>query len=140
MRKIAFQILIICLLTLIPALGSALFHPKRPSWNPNELRSGEILLTTVLSWEKKPLWIDARSRKLYEAEHVPEAILLNEDEWDALLPVALTAWQPDQPVVIYCDSALCQASQKVAERLREAGLKPVYVLKNGWEAWRSRDK
>ena len=40
-------------------------------------------------------------------------------------------------IVVYCSSKKCHSSEEVARRLREeVGLKTVYVLRGGWEAWK----
>ena len=44
---------------------------------------------------KTALWVDARSAKEYDAEHLPGAILLNLEDWDNLFPSFLEQWQPD---------------------------------------------
>ena len=80
--------------------------------------------------------MDARPRTRFEAGHIPGALLLNEDEWEALVNPFLDAWQPDQTVVVYCDGGGCEASRHVADLLREKlELKSVFVLKGGWPAW-----
>lgn len=105
-----------------------------------ELKEGEVLLETALEW-KDAFWVDARPRREYETEHVPGALLLNEDEWNALLPDFLDIWQEDRPIVVYCSSLSCEASHAVAERMRrELALPKVFVLKGGWEAWKSWQK
>jgi len=61
---------------------------------------------------------------------------LNEDRWNDLIGPFLATWTPDKKVVVYCSSQSCNASREVARRLRdEAGLKDVFVLQGGWEAW-----
>ena len=140
MRTAIQQALILCVLALLPAAGSALFHPKRPSWKPEPLGQWEMMLTDIARWKDKPLWVDARSKTSFEKDHIPGAVLLNEDQWDELLPGVLTAWWPGQSIVVYCDDKLCDSSNAVAKRLRETGLGPVFVLKGGWEAWKAEKK
>lgn len=84
------------------------------------------------------LLVDARPRVEYEAEHIPNALLLNEDEWAELLPAVLEAWQPGQVIVIYCSDRGCRASESVAKRLQEVGLEDMLVLDGGWEAWKEK--
>ena len=135
--KVWQESLLLCLIALVPALCSAWLHPKKPSWDPATVHRGEIDLAIVLQW-KNIIWVDARSEKEYQKEHIPDAILLNEDDWDRLIVPLLQSWQPDMPIVVYCDDRQCRASHYVAKRLREeVGLKPVYVLRGGWEAWHS---
>ena len=140
MQSVLRQVLIICLVALIPAGATALFHPKRPAWSEERLGEWEMTLSDVANWKDKPLWVDARSKASFEKDHIPGAVPLNEDQWDELLPGVLGAWKQDQSIVVYCDSAQCESSNAVARRLREAGLGPVFVLKGGWAAWQAEKK
>jgi rhodanese-related sulfurtransferase len=132
------QALLILLAALIPAGLTAAFHPRRPAWTQETLAPGEERLPTVLSWGESVLWVDARSAGEFEAEHVPGAISLNLENWDELLPKFLDQWSPEKKVVVYCSAATCELSREVAERLRKSDISPVFVLKGGWEAWKSR--
>jgi rhodanese-related sulfurtransferase len=97
-----------------------------------------VIVDQAQSWGTNAIWIDARPDSEFEQDHVPGAILLNEDRWDELLPGFLGQWSPDKKVVVYCSSQSCNASREIARRLRdEAGLKDVFVLEGGWEAWRA---
>ena len=132
------QALLILLAALIPAGLTAAFHPRRAAWTQDKLLPGEVELQTVLAWGSEVLWVDARSSKEYEAEHVPGAILLNLEDWEQLFPRFVDQWRPEQKVVVYCSSTACELSHEVAERLKANGISPVYVLKGGWEAWKNR--
>jgi len=140
MSRLLREALFLCSLTLLPAGGSALLHRHEIPWRPDALRPGEISLQEALSAREPLLWVDARPRSEYERGRIPEAMLLNEEEWDARVTAVLDRWQPGQRVVVYCDSGACRASHAVAERLREFRMGPVFVLQGGWERWkRSRE-
>lgn len=82
------------------------------------------------------LWIDARSADDFAQGHAPNALLLNEDEWDAGLDAVMMRWAPEQTVIVYCDAAACRASEAVALRLsRELGADNIYYLEGGWQTW-----
>lgn len=81
------------------------------------------------------VWVDARSEQDYAQGHVTGAILLTEEKWESQLGDLFQAWQPDQLIIVYCNAG-CQASHKVADRLRDLGLEPIYVLKGGYDAWK----
>lgn len=112
------------------------FHPVRPIWTRPEV--ARITVAAIHKEQSQALWVDARSRADYEKEHVPGAVLLNEDEWDICLPAVLAAWQPGQRIIVYCSDRGCRASESVARRLKTLDLTPVFVLDGGWDAWRAQ--
>lgn len=131
------QLGILLALALGPALVSGLVQLK-PSDRAAE--NDEVALSMVRQMApEKLLWVDARSRAKFEAAHIDGAVLLNEDEWDRLVPAFLDAWEPEKLVVVYCDGGSCDASHSVARRLRaDLKLENVRVLKGGWSAWSAK--
>jgi rhodanese-related sulfurtransferase len=132
--RVLRQLAIVLGLALLPALVSAAIQLQ---WNAEAPPSkGEVTIAMVHGWGDHVLWVDARSRAKYEHAHIPGAVLLNEEEWNSLTSAFSDAYDPDVPVVVYCDGGSCDASHAVADRLRkEFGLQKVYVLKGGWSAW-----
>jgi len=127
---------LICLLALFLSLLTWSIHPGTPSYYKVELEDGEILLTIALQSTDPVIWIDARSKENFELDHIPGAILLNEDNWEYLLAEFMEKWNPDLKVIVYCDSLLCRASKNVAQRLQdELQLNNIYTLYGGWETW-----
>jgi rhodanese-related sulfurtransferase len=123
------------LLATIPALLTGWLHPHRPDWSWKRPEVVEVTLETATRWGNV-LWVDAREASAYATAHVPGAVSLNETSWENLLPDFVAVWQPEKPVVIYCDSKQCDSSRTVALRLRrELALENVFVLKGGWIAW-----
>lgn len=122
-------------LALIPAALSAWLHPRGPSWRQDELKPGEVRIETATEWPDV-LWVDARSSREFNEGHIPGAILLNEEEWEALFFDFIGVWDGEQPVVVYCGGGQCLASHRVAERLRtDLATDKIYVLKGGWPEW-----
>jgi rhodanese-related sulfurtransferase len=131
------QALLLAALGLAPALVCGGLQLQ---WKHEEpLAEGEVSVATARAWGAQALFVDARKRDRFDAGHIPQALLLNDEEWDALLPKFLDAWDPDGKIVVYCDGGGCEASKEIATRLREQlQLKNVYVLKGGWPAWEHR--
>lgn len=128
--------LILLLLPIVPAVLNAWFNPSSPPWTETTLAEGEVNLAIVAAWSEEPLWLDARSPEAYDTDHIPEAINLSLDAFDDQIVGFLDVWQPDQRIVIYCDSRQCGASKEVAQRLRdEMGIDNIFVLKGGWQEW-----
>ena len=132
------QLAALLALALLPAAVSAAIHLQ---WKkPEPLRDGEVELVAAQARGEKVLWVDARPRAKFDHEHIPGAVLLNEDEWVRLVGPFLDAWEPEKTIVVYCDGGSCDASHAVAKRIKDelqVGSE-VHVLKGGWDAWLQR--
>lgn len=136
MKLLLRQGLLLLALPLLPAVVQGVYYRDKVSWNSPIAASDEATLEQARAWGDNVLWVDARHDEQFEREHVPGALLLNEDHWNELLPRVLENWTPAKRTIVYCSSKSCGASREVARRLREeAGLKNVFVLTGGWEAW-----
>jgi rhodanese-related sulfurtransferase len=130
------QALILFALAFLPGIGQAIHFRDKVSWQSPVPPSEMVTVAQVRAWGGNAIWVDARPDVEFEREHVPGAVLLNEDRWNELLPQFLTTWSPEKRVVVYCSSQSCNASREVARRLRdEAQLRNVFVLQGGWEEW-----
>lgn len=131
------QAAVLLALAFVPAIGQAILFRDRVAEQQAKRIAQEVTLDQALAWGDATLWIDARAEAQYEREHIPGAVLLNEDRFNELLPQALANWTPQRKIVVYCSSEGCHASRQVAERIRkETRLPDVFVLAGGWEAWK----
>lgn len=136
MKALLRQSLLLLGLALLPGVGQALYYRDKVSWETPIAASEMVTLAQARDWKANAIWIDARPEEEFEREHVPGALLLNEDRWNELLPQMLAVWSPEKRVVVYCSSESCGSSREIAQRLRkEAGLTNVFVLEGGWEGW-----
>ena len=141
MRSLLRQSLLLLGLAFLPAAGQALYLRDKVSWRSPVPASEMVTIADARGWGNNAIWIDARPEEEFAQEHVPGALLLNEDRWNELLPAMLAAWSPEKRVVVYCASESCGSSREVARRLRnDAQLKNVFVLEGGWEAWKGTEK
>ena len=125
-------------LALLPAAVQALYFRERISWEARVAESDMVSVELARSWGSDAIWIDARPEAEFEHDHVPEAILLNEDRWNELLPRFLQErWSPEKKIVVYCSAESCNLAGDVARRLHEEAKLPnqIRVLKGGWEEW-----
>jgi len=131
-----FAGLTVIALAFVPAIGEAIYFRNKVSWQSPVPASELVTVDQARSWGDNVIWVDARPDNEFEGDHIPGAILLNEDRWTDLLPQLLGQWSPEKKVVVYCSAQSCNASREVAKRLRdEAQLKNVFVLDGGWERW-----
>jgi 3-mercaptopyruvate sulfurtransferase SseA len=126
---------IILLLTVIGvayALFTGLSPLRRAETKPE---AGEIRLADAQALNA--IWVDAGGMKKFEETHIPEALLLDEDDWDAGLFELMNIWLIEpRPIIIYCESEGCGKSKRIAERLRVSlPDAEIYSLKGGSAAW-----
>ena len=137
------QGLLILGLALLPAAGQALYFRDKVSWHSRVAESDMVSVEMARSWGANALWLDARPEDEFERDHVPNAISLNEDRWNELLPQFLQQqWSPEKKIVVYCSAESCNLAGDVARRLREEAKLPneIRVLKGGWEEWLKTSK
>jgi rhodanese-related sulfurtransferase len=140
-KSLLRQSLVLLGLALLPGVGQAVYYRDKVSWQTPVAASEMVTVAQARAWSADAIWIDARPQEDFDREHVPGALLLNEDRWNELLPQMLAVWSPEKRVVVYCSSQRCGSSREVAHRLRkEAGLTNVFVLGGGWEAWLAQKK
>ena len=134
--RAVWQALLLSVIAFLPAIGEAIYFRDRVSWRSPIPASELVTVAQALGWGENVIWVDARPEEEFGRDHVPGAILLNEDRWNELLPQFLQNWSPEKRIVVYCSSQSCNASREVAKRLRDqAQLKNVFVLEGGWEEW-----
>jgi rhodanese-related sulfurtransferase len=137
--SLARQALVVAALSLLPGIGQAIYFRDKISWQSPIPPSEMVSVDQARQWGATVIWVDARPDDEFARDHVPDAISLNEDRWNELLPQFLAAWSPEKKVVVYCSAQSCDLAREVAERLRkEAQLPDVFVLNGGWEAWLKR--
>lgn len=110
--------------------------PEGAVVGPGQIGAGDALRSAT-----PVLWVDARTAEAYAGAHWPDAVLLNEDNWDELIEPVLGRWSPGMKVVVYCSTSGCRRSEEVAKRLREeVGLGDVWSLAGGWDALKREKK
>jgi rhodanese-related sulfurtransferase len=139
--KAVRQALVILALSVGAAVATHRWHPQAPAWYVEDETpaDGEVSMSQVREqWNGDVLWIDARTRERYNADHIPGALLLNEYERDDLLLEHLDKLQTSgKPIIVYCDAMKCEASHVIRTFLTEnVGLPDVWVLTGGWPAWK----
>ena len=135
------QAAVIAAVAILPATGEAVYFRNNISWRSAIAPSEMVTVDQARAWGDSAMWVDARPDDEFARDHVPGALLLNEDRCNDLLPQFLAVWSPGKKTVVYCSSLSCNASREVARRLRkEAQLSEVFVLEGGWEAWLKKSR
>lgn len=121
--------------TLLAAAAAAL-DPRTRALFSDPVAPDELTLAAARDHRGPLLWVDARHGGAYAAEHIPEALPLDLDQWDAQIMDVIARWQPGMRVIVYCDDSACGSSRQVTERLRrDYQFDDVWLLHGGWAAW-----
>ncbi len=79
--------------------------------------------------------IDARGEDEYGKGHIRGALNVPYDRFVEFYSYVTEMIPLDAPIVCYCRSVTCDFSDHLAEELRIAGYKNVYIFREGWDAW-----
>lgn len=143
--KIFVQSLGILVLSAVLAYGANTVRqdslpatPAKPA-SAVQLAGAEISIkdAALLFITNRAVFLDARSQYEFEQGHIQGAISLPPREFAAQFQDLKPRLVSKEAVITYCDGDRCPLSQALAEHLRAAGIKNVYVLKNGWTLWQA---
>ena len=101
--------------------------------------SGEIALkdAAMLFLSGRAVFLDARSDFEYQLGHIQGALSLPVRNFASEFQDVKPRLAGKDAVIAYCDGPECPLSHALAKHLREAGVRNVYVLKNGWSLWQA---
>jgi rhodanese-related sulfurtransferase len=142
MKQALLQSLILSALAAAVATAAFQFHPRAPALYlvQEPLLADEVGLKEIQErWKGEVIWLDARPRDQFDADHIPGARLLNEQEFDAqLLDMLDTLQAAAKPIIIYCGGQKCEASRHVREKLLTmVPVENCFILKGGWPTWKA---
>lgn len=121
--------------TLLAAVSVAV-DPRARAVLRDTPAADEITLAAARDQRGPLLWLDARTAPEYAQGHLPAALPLTLEHWDAQIVAILSVWQPGTRVIVYCDDRACGTSRQVAAKLRgEYQFDDVWILHGGWSAW-----
>ncbi len=86
------------------------------------------------------VFIDARGRRDFDSGHVDGATNVPVDANDITRHNAMKTVSLDDPVVVYCQSEMCQFADVVAGKLRLDGFSNISVLRGGWVEWSTGER
>ncbi|MFB6278962.1 MAG: rhodanese-like domain-containing protein [Salinibacter sp.] len=90
-------------------------------------------LKDALGSETPPVLINTLPRDAHEAKHIPGSVSVPVDDIDRVEDLVPNK---DEPIVVYCANADCDASPTAAETLEEMGYTNVTDFEDGYAGWR----
>lgn len=83
--------------------------------------------------ERPPVLINTLPREAHEARHIPDSVNVPTDDIEC---VETFVPNRDEPIVVYCANADCEASPTAAQKLEEMGYTNVVDFEDGYTRWR----
>jgi rhodanese-related sulfurtransferase len=111
--------------------------PSKPIPLPTDITLEEL---RPLVATRSALIIDARPRVFWHLGHIPGALSLPRDDFDAAyakLASQIEAAQ-GQPIVIYCEGGPCRDAEFVASGLHARKTGHIRIFRLGWVGWKSQ--
>lgn len=84
--------------------------------------------------EKGALPLDARPCDFYEMSHIPGAVCLPEEDFEAAFARLEPRLRQSLDVLVYCAGFGCESSHVVSRKLKQRGI-PAAIIEEGWPAW-----
>lgn len=88
-----------------------------------------------LTGDDAPPVINVLDSDTFEDKHIPGSVNIPMESEDFVERVEQRLGGKSQPVVVYCASTQCDASEKAARQLEEAGFTNVQDFESGVEGW-----
>ncbi len=148
--KAAWQSGILLLASVVLGISVNQFHPEKlalvADWSPKArlaLPTGDNLAISLdeaelLFQAQFAVFIDARSREIYEEGHIKGARSLPWQDFEKKADSVLKDVPLNAALVTYCDGEECDLSRELAFALISRGYSNIGVLINGWTLWNEK--
>ncbi len=79
--------------------------------------------------------IDARTEEVYDAGHIPGAILFDYYQLGTYCEKVLPLLSRDELIMVYCSEVTCEDSELLAKELYSFGYRKLLLFKGGFAEW-----
>jgi rhodanese-related sulfurtransferase len=136
---ILFAVIVGLLVNLVRPDGLALMAAPDPAVSGGKGSDAKLIVPLEqarhLFFANEAVFLDARSRRLYEKGHVAGARSLPAETAEQSAFEVLADMSQDAVLITYCDGKNCVQGKKLAVFLLGMGFRNVRVLDNGWTRW-----
>ncbi len=81
------------------------------------------------------LFVDARTRELYEEGHIKRTVSLPLGQFDLFIDKFMEEYPTEIAIVTYCSGRECDDSHRLAQYLFEMGYTKIKILIDGYSGW-----
>jgi rhodanese-related sulfurtransferase len=146
-RQAVWQMGLIVVLAAVAALVVNHYHPDGlplvADWSPEARLAQDSGGSLMIPLEEardlflggQGIFVDARSREIYELGHIAGARNLPWEKFAEHYPQVVADIPKEATLITYCDGEGCELSEELALALLTEGYANVRVLVNGWSRW-----
>lgn len=84
---------------------------------------------------KRAVFVDARNPENYTEAHIPGAINVPPEQFEADVEPFMNRIPPDQEVILYCDGPGCHLAETLSVLMKEMGYEKLSLFLDGWRGW-----
>jgi rhodanese-related sulfurtransferase len=132
--KILLKILILSFLNTLMACGQQTYEQKLASLYKNSVPVIQPAAFEELKKEESLVILDTRTAKEYSVSHIQNAQFI---DYDRFTLSKVENIDKNQPIVVYC--SVGYRSERIGEKLKEAGFTNVQNLYGGIFQWKNED-
>ncbi|MCC5823068.1 MAG: rhodanese-like domain-containing protein [Phycisphaerales bacterium] len=92
-------------------------------------------LNKILSEDPRARVINVLDEEMYRKQHIPGTVNIPVSDPDFVNKVESQTNDKSAPVIVYCANTECNASDKAAEKLEQAGFRDVRDFAAGTKGW-----
>ncbi|HBF43845.1 MAG TPA: hypothetical protein DDW42_09530 [Desulfobacteraceae bacterium] len=101
----------------------------------DDLEIGDISFGKKLYDGGDFVFVDARSRKDYEAGHIKGATSLPLGQFDGYIEAFFVQYPAETAIITYCSGRTCEDSHRLAQLLMHFGYTKINILLDGYLGW-----
>lgn len=142
MRKSFLQMVVIVVFGAVAGLGYNAVSPKKLPLVPSEKvtpKGYQRVTTDEVKYylEQGGKAVDARSREEFGLGHIPGALCLPDDDFDASFPKLQAEVKALPYLIIYCSGGSCATSEHLADKLAAKGIaaSKILIYEDGFPGW-----
>ncbi|TNE33625.1 rhodanese-like domain-containing protein [bacterium] len=123
-----------------PAISDSLLNAGIASATNDELEGGTVTYEQIKARIDDPnfIIIDARSEEDYAKKHIGNSINIFPHSDESKYFEKIYTLPRDKKFIIYCNGGNCDLSHQVAEDMKIAGFKNIFIYTSGWEEWETK--
>lgn len=143
MKKGVVQMFLIALVGSLAGLGYNAVSPKKVPLIPAEKQTAkgfQMVGTDEVKYytaEQGARVVDSRSREEFSLGHIPGAVCLPDDDFDATFPKLQGELAKAPYLILYCSGGSCATSEHLADKLVAKGIpaERILIYGDGFPGW-----